>query len=86
MSIKLTLTDKQVQKTLTGYIETGTTAVRALQDAGAIEAAYDDMEYCKRVVAQVLHDRIITPHEEFPSSRACVAYGLAVAAYIITNH
>jgi hypothetical protein len=85
MTIKLTLTDEQVQGMLIDCIESSSTAVRALQNEGSYDSAYDDMEYCKKVVAQVMHERIITPPDEFPASRACIAYGFAVAAYIVMN-
>jgi len=85
MAIRLTLTDEQVEEMLVDCIETATTAVRALQNEGSYDPAYDDMEYCKRVVAQVLYERVVPPPDEFPASQGCIAYGFAVAAYIVLN-
>ena len=91
MSIKLTLSKKEIKEILLDYIETSTSAVMALQTQGSYDPAYDDKNYCISVVAQVLYlnkksgYKLIEIPEDFPCSRCCIAYGFMVAAYIILN-
>ena len=91
MAIKITITDEQVQDILVDYIESSSTAIRALKNEETYDSAYGDPQYCRRVVAQVLHmneesgNTLIPCGDITMRSSECIAFGLRVAAYVILN-
>ena len=91
MAIKITLTDAEVQDIVGDYIETATVASQALETQSSYDLAYDDRACRKRVVAQALYlnresgFKNVPIPKDFPTSRACIAYGFGLAAWIVLN-
>jgi len=77
------MTDEQVQSIIIDNIEASTSAVNALMNEGAYHPNYGDREICKRLVASVLVSKVIPKPKDYPSSHACIAYGLMIAAHIV---
>jgi len=77
---KLKQMDKQtINETLWSCPETASTALQILREAGFAE------DVRRKAVAEILWDRSLKEPPDFPASRACIAYGTAIANHIIAK-
>jgi hypothetical protein len=72
------LTEKEINRAFISFSETSSTAMDALKEAGF-------MVDRRRAIAEVLRERTVMPPSGFPCSHACVAYGKAIAEYILAK-
>jgi hypothetical protein len=72
------MTDEKIRETLIDFIETSTTAMDLLKDAGYTGDR-------QRAVAEGLQSRTIPQPLGFPCSSACIAYGRAIAEHILAE-
>jgi hypothetical protein len=77
------MTNTQVQNIIIDNIEASTSAINALMNEETYDPDYGDRELCKRLVAKAMKSGIVPLPKDHPSSRACIAYGLAIAAHIV---
>jgi len=74
----MTRPEKSVNETLIDYIETSSTALDILARAGFTGNR-------RKAVADVLYNGTLQAPPDFPSNRACIAYGKAIAEHILTK-
>jgi len=72
------MSEQKIQEILVAYIETSSTALDVLKAAGFSGDR-------KRAVANVLRSGSVPQPPDFPCSRACIAYGRAIAEYILSQ-
>ena len=72
------MTNERIREILIDFIETSTTALDVLKDAGYTGDR-------QRAVAEVLESCTIRQPPDFPCSSACIAYGKTIAEHILAQ-